>query len=96
MCSDSEKNMSAFADENHAPSFTCVRLGVTNICLKKCKYCKKNVYTILPTGKMMKCVHRNVAKRGCEKTRLSFFASPFLCVKFSSQVNFTTKIGPFA
>ena len=26
MCSDSEKNMSAFADQNHAPSLTCVRL----------------------------------------------------------------------
>ena len=25
-CSDSEKNMSAFADQNHAPSLTCVRL----------------------------------------------------------------------
>ena len=26
MCSDSEKNMSAFADQNHAPSLTYVRL----------------------------------------------------------------------
>ena len=26
MCSDSEKNMSAFADQNHAPNLTCVRL----------------------------------------------------------------------
>ena len=26
MCSDSEKNMSAYADQNHAPSLTCVRL----------------------------------------------------------------------
>ena len=26
MCSDSEKNMSAFADQNHTPSLTCVRL----------------------------------------------------------------------
>ena len=26
MCSDSKKNMSAFADQNHAPSLTCVRL----------------------------------------------------------------------
>jgi hypothetical protein len=26
MCSDSEKNMSAFADQNHAPSLTCVQL----------------------------------------------------------------------
>ena len=26
MCSDSEKNMSAFAEQNHAPSLTCVRL----------------------------------------------------------------------
>ena len=26
MCSDSEKNMSAFADQNHAASLTCVRL----------------------------------------------------------------------
>ena len=26
MCSDSEKNMPAFADQNHAPSLTCVRL----------------------------------------------------------------------
>ena len=25
-CSDSEKNMSAYADQNHAPSLTCVRL----------------------------------------------------------------------
>ena len=25
-CSDSEKNMSAFADQNHAPSLTSVRL----------------------------------------------------------------------
>ena len=31
MCSDSEKNMSAFADQNHAPSFTCVRLELTII-----------------------------------------------------------------
>ena len=29
MCSDSEKNMSAFADQNHAPSLTCVRLEFT-------------------------------------------------------------------
>ena len=29
MCSDSEKNMSAFADQNHAPSLTCVRLDFT-------------------------------------------------------------------
>ena len=34
MCSDSEKNMSAFADQNHAPSLTCVRL----------ENCKKVVY----------------------------------------------------
>ena len=27
MCSDSEKNMSAFTDQNHAPNLTCVRLG---------------------------------------------------------------------
>ena len=26
MCSDSEKNMSAYADQNHASSLTCVRL----------------------------------------------------------------------
>ena len=26
MCSDSEKNMSAYADQNHAPSLTDVRL----------------------------------------------------------------------
>ena len=26
MCSDSEMNMSAYADQNHAPSLTCVRL----------------------------------------------------------------------
>ena len=26
ICSDSEKNMSAFAEQNHAPSLTCVRL----------------------------------------------------------------------
>ena len=32
MCSDSEKNMSAFADQNHAPSLTCVRL----------EFCKHN------------------------------------------------------
>ena len=30
MCSDSEKNMSAYADQNHAPSLTCVRLEVPN------------------------------------------------------------------
>ncbi len=30
-CSDSEKNMSAFADQNHAPSLTCVRLKVFSI-----------------------------------------------------------------
>ena len=30
MCSDSEKNMSAFADQNHAPSLTCVRLECVN------------------------------------------------------------------
>ena len=29
-CSDSEKNMSAFADQNHAPSLTCVRLESKN------------------------------------------------------------------
>ena len=29
MCSDSEKNMSAFADQNHAPSLTCVRLELS-------------------------------------------------------------------
>ena len=28
MCSDSEKNMSAFANQNHAPSLTCVRLEI--------------------------------------------------------------------
>ena len=32
MCSDSEKNMSAFADQNHAPSLTCVRLERDNTC----------------------------------------------------------------
>ena len=26
MCSDSEMKMSAYADQNHAPSLTCVRL----------------------------------------------------------------------
>ena len=31
MCSDSEKNMSAFADQNHAPSLTCVRLEQWNV-----------------------------------------------------------------
>ena len=31
MCSDSEKNMSAFADQNHAPSLTCVRLELNII-----------------------------------------------------------------
>jgi len=30
MCSDSEKNMSAFADQNHAPSLMCVRLERVN------------------------------------------------------------------
>ena len=39
MCSDSEKNMSAFADQNHAPSLTCVRLEFygyenENFCVK--------------------------------------------------------------
>jgi hypothetical protein len=29
MCSDSEKNMSAFVDENHAPRLMCVRLEST-------------------------------------------------------------------
>ena len=28
MCSDSEKNISAFADQNHAPSLTCVLLEI--------------------------------------------------------------------
>ena len=28
MHSDSEKNMSAYADQNHAPSLTCVRLDL--------------------------------------------------------------------
>ena len=31
MCSDSEKNMSAFADQNHAPSLTCVRLELSYV-----------------------------------------------------------------
>ena len=26
MCSDTEKSMPAYADQNHAPSLTCVRL----------------------------------------------------------------------
>ena len=29
-CSDSEKKMSACADQNHAPSLTCVRLECVN------------------------------------------------------------------
>ena len=29
MCSDSEKNMSAFAEQNHAPSLTYVRLELS-------------------------------------------------------------------
>ena len=47
MCSDSEKNMSAFADQNHAPSLTCVRLegckNLKNITIKTMKLTKKNV-----------------------------------------------------
>ena len=31
MCSDSEKNMSAFADQNHAPSLTCARLEISDM-----------------------------------------------------------------
>ena len=31
-CSDSEKNMSAYADQNHAPSLTCVRLDLLLCC----------------------------------------------------------------
>ena len=31
MCSDSEKNISAFADQNHALSLTCVRLELNII-----------------------------------------------------------------
>ena len=38
-CSDSEKNMSAYADQNHAPSLTCVRLELL-IC-RNCKQKKK-------------------------------------------------------
>ena len=32
MCSDSEKNMSAYADQNHAPSLTYVRLEHSDLC----------------------------------------------------------------
>ena len=42
MCSDSEKNMSAFADQNHAPSLTCVRLEQDEIC-EMCKLREKNI-----------------------------------------------------
>ena len=35
MCSDSEKNMSAFADQNHAPSLTCVRLELQDSFFRK-------------------------------------------------------------
>ena len=39
MCSDSEKNMSAFADQNHAPSLTCVRLElIYEFCIDKTGY----------------------------------------------------------
>ena len=35
-CSDSEMNMSAYADQNHAPSLTCVRL----------ESCKKDTFSV--------------------------------------------------
>ena len=35
MCSDSEKNMSAFADQNHAPSLTCLRLELQDSFFRK-------------------------------------------------------------
>ena len=38
MCSDSEKNMSAFADQNHAPSLTCVRLEYVRVISLKPRY----------------------------------------------------------
>ena len=36
MCSDSEKNMSAFADQNHAPSLTYVRLELMAVLFLLC------------------------------------------------------------
>ena len=54
MCSDSEKNMSAFADQNHAPSLTYVRLENWYVCVARsascewliislCKYRKRSI-----------------------------------------------------
>ena len=43
-CSDSEKKMSACADQNHAPSLTCVRLEYE-------KYGIKKVSAVAPGGK---------------------------------------------
>ncbi len=60
MCSDSEKNMSAFADQNHAPSLTCVRL-------EHCFLTKGNQKGNKEEGKKMR------EKEKCRKGNVQYF-----------------------
>ena len=54
-CSDSEKKMSACADQNHAPSLTCVRLEFTDEGLEKLcfwwRVCMEKIAYIVPNKK---------------------------------------------
>ena len=58
MRSDSVKNMSAYADQNHAPSFTDVRLEFRKYRLvKTISACGFNLRAALISNDMFKCLN---------------------------------------
>ncbi len=66
MCSDSEKNMSAFADQNHAPSLTCVQLELytCNFCTFQLSFVSLNYFTFY-IGNIFKNVCQAQKKAPC-------------------------------